>query len=136
MAYENSNFSITARAASAINAHQPVAYVGAVTPGSAVDELVVPVGSLNIDVLGVSRATVATVGMPVTIDLPPGLVKVIAAASLGAGSRVAVGSTNGRLVPVALGAVASQVKHSVGVAVLNASDGDIFTVLLKPEQIV
>lgn len=138
MAFENSNFSKTYRAASAVNAGQPVVLLGALTPGSALDETVVPAGSWNLDVLGVARATVATVGMPVTVDLAPGFVKAIAAASLGAGARVAVGSTNGRLVPVApafTGSTAA-VKAVVGVAEVNAVDGDIFTVLLKPEQII
>ncbi len=136
MAFENSNFAHSFRAASAINAHQPVALVGAVNPASAGDLLVQPVGSLNEDVLGVARATVATAGLPVTVDLPPGFVKVIAAASLGAGARVVVGSTNGRMAPVALGSVASTVRNSVGIAVANAADADIFTILLKPEQVV
>jgi Uncharacterized conserved protein (DUF2190) len=135
MAWENSNFAVTARAASAVRAHEPVALLGAVSAASAQDEVIVPVGSVNLDVFGVARAS-AAVGQPVTVDLTPGFVKAIAAASLGAGARVAVGSTNGRLIPLPLGAVASQVKFSVGVAMQSAVDADIFTVFLKPEQIV
>ena len=56
MAFENSNFSHTCRAASAVNAGQPVALVGAVAAGSALDETVVPAGSLNLDVFAPVRA--------------------------------------------------------------------------------
>jgi len=137
MAFENSNFSKTYKAASAVNAHQPVMMLGALTPGSAVNETVVPAGSWNLDVLGVARAT-APAGGAVTVDLPPGFVKVIAAASLGAGARVAVGSSNGRLVPAALAFTGSTaaVKAAVGIAETSAVDGDIFSIQLKPEVII
>jgi len=137
MAFENSNFAKSYKAASAVNAGQPVMLLGALTPGSAVNETIVPAGSSNLDVLGVARASVAA-GGAVDVDLPPGFVKVIAAASLGAGARVAVGSTNGRVVPAALafsGSTAA-VKAVVGIAETSAVDGDIFTIQLRPEQII
>lgn len=143
MAFENCQFSLTAFAASAINAGQPVALVGAVTPGSALSETVVPAGSVNVDVFGVARAT-AAVGGAVDVDLA-GVVKAIAAASIGAGARVVVGTTTGRLVPLipsglstSLGSAlgAQGLRFAVGVALVSAVDADIFTILLKPEQVV
>lgn len=135
MAFERAVRSKTYLAASAINAFQPVSFLGALTPGSARDETVVPQASFNIDVLGVARATVATPGLPVQVDLD-GWTKVLAAASIGAGSRIVVGSTNGVVILSAVGTVASQIKYSIGTAEVSAVTGDLFAIKLKPEQIV
>lgn len=137
MAFEKSWHAKTYRAASVINAGQPVAMLGALTPASALDETIVPAGSVNVAVLGVARATVATVGMPVDVDLG-GYVKAIAGASLGAGAYVGVGCVNGILVPMAASFAATQMalRYVVGVAEVNAVAADIFTVRLAPAQII
>jgi hypothetical protein len=60
-----------------------------------------------------------------------GVTKAIAAASLGAGARVAVGSTNGVLIPIGASNIASSangsgLRYVVGRALKNAVAGDVF----------
>jgi hypothetical protein len=137
MAFEHVILSKTYLVASAVNFGQPVALLGQVTPGSARDEAIHPAASLNIHVLGVARATCATPGLPVEVALD-GFVKVVACGSLGAGAIVGVGSTNGRLIPQvpSAAATAMAVRWIVGTAETAAADAGIFTVRLKPDQIV
>lgn len=144
MAFENHRSVLTGLAASVINAGQPVALVGAVTPASSRDEVVIPAASLNIDVFGVARSTQPTYGFPVDIVVE-GVVKCVAAASLGAGVRVAVGSTNGKLIPLhpsgpidtaTTPVVAQPPRFVVGRALTAAVAGDTFSVLLDPSQII
>lgn len=135
MAFEKRQESLSFIAASAVNMGQPVALLGAVTPGSAVDLKVVPAASLNIDAIGIARATQATVGLPVQVVVQ-GVAKVLAGASIGQGARIAVGSTNGVVAQSALGAVASNVKFAVGRALVNAAAGDYFSIWVHAEQIV
>jgi hypothetical protein len=109
------------QAASAISAYVPVR-----TSASAADQ-VLSAASSAVRVLGVSIATAASPGDPVAVQVD-GVAKCIAAASIGNGALLAVGSTNGRLIPVASGS-AVQV---VGESQTPAADGDVFSVLLKP----
>lgn len=119
-------------AASAIGAYLPVR---GLEGASSVDERVIAAASLNEFAVGLTIATVATAGDPAQVAFG-GRAKAIAGASLGAFAPVAVGSTNGILVPVARGAVASAVKNQVGIALQSAVAGDVFTVLVKPAQVV
>lgn len=131
MSFYNHGDPIPAVAASAIGAFVPVR-----AASSPAGELrVVLAASLNEDVLGMTIATAASPGDPINV-IGGGWAKGRACASLGAGARVVVGSTNGRLAPAALGAVASNVKNQVGRAMVNAVDADFFAVLIEPQQIV
>ena len=129
MAFENSNFSKTYRAASVIAQYQPVAMLGAVTAASALDETVVPVITNTVAFLGVARAS-AAIGAAVDVDLAPGFVKVVAAASIGAGAPV--GNNNGATYAVVPIAAASIGAKALGFAEVNAAAGDVFTVRLDP----
>jgi hypothetical protein len=126
------------RAASAIAQYVPVRLVGdQVTPGSALSETVVRAGSSNEDVLGMTEATVASPGGEVQVTFF-GITKGVAGASLGAGARLQVGSTNGILIPfIPTGAAASGPSRSyvVGRSLRNAVVGDIFSFVVDPEQI-
>lgn len=100
----------------------------------------VPAASINDVVLGLVQATIGTYGLAETVQVA-GVAKAIAAASLGPGALVAVGSSNGRLIPIAAsGGPASAnlvaVRYTVGVSEEAAVDGGIFSVLLDPAQVV
>ena len=120
------------KAASAVAQWVPV--IG-LEGSSSIDETVIPAGSVNQFAVGLSIATVASPGDEIAV-VTSGRAKAIAAASLGAFTPVVVGSTNGHLIPAARGAVASQVKNQVGISLHAAADGDVFTILVRPEQIV
>lgn len=142
MAYERSWHAKSYKAASAINAGQAVAYLGALTPGSTLDETVVPCPSFNIYAIGVARATVATPGLPVDVDLS-GYVKMIAAASMAPGAFVAVGSTNGVVIQIKASNIASAadgvgagLRFILGYAETAAVAADIFTVRLNPSLLI
>lgn len=124
------------KAASAIAQYVPVMFL----PGaSALTEVVQRAGSINDDVFGMTIATIASPGDEVAVAFG-GQVKAVAGASLGAGARVGVGSTNGILIPITPSGAASvaayPLRYVVGRAVKNAAAGDIFTIVLQPEQIV
>ena len=108
-------------AASAIRAGEPVR-----SSASANNE-VLPVGTANVRVLGIARATAATAGDAVLIDTE-GVVISRAIASLGPGTLLSIGSTNGRL------GIAASGQQIVGESQVAAADGDYFSVLLKPSQ--
>lgn len=114
------------RVASAVNQGQPVRSSASQT------DYVLPAATSNVRVLGVALATGATPGDGVTVQTE-GIAICQAAASIGAGAQVIVGSTNGRLAP--LGAAASapipQGLNVVGESVNAAADGDYFSVLLR-----
>lgn len=132
---ESQSESLAFIAASAVNAGQPVALVGAVNAASAQDLKVIPAASCNIDAIGIARATQATVGLPVKVVVR-GVTKALAGASIGMGARVIVGSTNGVVAVGTLNAVASNVRFQIGRALVNAASGDLFSVWLQPDQIV
>lgn len=114
-------------AASAIGAYLPVR-----GNPSAANE-VTAAASVNQRVLGMTIATSATYQTGCAVQAE-GVAKAIAAASVGPNALVAVGSTNGRLVPVAAAPSAPipQGVHIVGESVNGAADGEIFSVLLRP----
>src|SRR5689334_13158057 len=119
MAFENSNFSKTYRAASAIAQYAPVSLVGAVNAASAIDETVIPTASAISPYLGVARAS-AAVGAAVTVDLMPGFVKCVAAASLGQGAWVGVQPGSYALIPVAAASIGAK---ALGQAETSAAAG-------------
>lgn len=122
------------KAASGIAMFVPVAFL---ISGSALSETVMRAGSVNDDVFGMTIATIASPGDEVAVAVY-GEVKGIAGASLGAGARVGVGSTNGILIPLAAsaGAAPTAARYVVGRAVKNAAAGDTFPVLLGCEQFI
>ncbi len=141
MAHNVEGFRIPMKAASAISQYVPVTPLPA---ASALSETVYAAGSVNDMPLGFTTATVASPGDPVSVQFS-GVVKGVAGASLGAGAPVAVGSTNGILIPLlpsglstALGSAigAAELRWSVGVALKNAVAADLFPVLLKAAQII
>ena len=140
MAYTGDQLTHSFRFASAMGAYLPVFAPIA----SSRDEVVVPAASLNHDIIGITRATVGTYNEAAAVVVG-GVAKAIAAASLGAGARVAIGSTNGRLIPItpsgistALGSAlgAAGARFVVGRALHAAADGGIFSVLVAPEQVI
>ena len=132
MAFEQSWHSKTYRAASVVAQYQPVALLGAVTAGSALDETVVPVITNTVAFLGVARAS-AAIGGEVDVDTA-GYCKVVAAASLGAGAFV--GNNNGAtyaVVPIAAASIGAKV---LGQAEQNAAAGDVFTIRINPAAFI
>jgi hypothetical protein len=97
--------------------------------GSSLSETVRQSASLNDLQFGITRATVAP-RESISYFAPGGVGKAIACASLGAGALVTVGSTNGKLVPIA--ASSGIYAWAVGVAVHNAQPNDIFAVYISP----
>lgn len=132
MAHYGDQEQYTVKAASALGAYLPVRGLDG---ASSIDETVISAASFNEFAIGLTIATVATAGDPAQVAFG-GKAKGIAGASLGAFSPVAVGSTNGVLIPIARGAVASQVKNQVGISVQSAVAGDVFTLLILPAQVV
>lgn len=132
MAHENVSRGEPFKAASAIMQWVPV--IG-LEGTSSIDETVIRAGSTNQYPIGMTIASVASPGDPVTVVIE-GRTKGIAGASLGAFTPVGVGSTNGILIPLARGAVASNILNQVGISMQAALVGDIFTILVKPGQII
>jgi hypothetical protein len=129
MAHDQEGPRLPAKAASAIAQYVPVTGVPA---GSSLSETVYRAGSVNDFPLGFTTATVASPGDEVSIQ-NGGVTKGVAGASMGAWTPVAVGSTNGILIPLvpsglstALGSAigAQGVRWSVGVTTKNAVAGD------------
>lgn len=130
--------------ASAIRAYVPIAFVVA-GAGSQVSETVLPAGSVNDYPFGITSATVATAGDPVSYWQHGDIAKCIAGASIGAGALVGIGSTNGILIVVApsglstaLGSAvgANGLRYAVGVALKNAAAADKFPVSIRPQQVI
>lgn len=109
---------------------------------SSADETVIRAGSTNQFPIGMTIATVASPGDPVTV-ITGGKTKGIAGASLGAFTPVGVGSTNGILIPLtrysasyaASNTALAQISQ-VGIAMQSAAAGDVFTILVKPAQVL
>jgi hypothetical protein len=130
------------KAASAISQYVPV---GPLVAGSELDETVIRAGSYNVLPIGMTIATVPTYGQPVAAEARRGYVtKGIAAASLGAFSPIAVGSTNGHLIPLCPSGLTAHiasagdvpVRYIVGYAQESAADGDVIRIVFDPQQIL
>lgn len=142
MAHNQSEGRPALKAASGIGQYVPVSFLEG---GSALSETIIRSGSQNNYPFGITLATAASPGDPVTVAALGEVTKGIAGASLGAGAPVVVGSTNGILIPLlpsglstALGSAigAAGVRWSVGVALKNAAAGDYFPVLINPGQLI
>lgn len=142
MAHSQLEGRVPLKAASAIKAYVPVKFPD---PASALSETVFAAGTWQDFAIGITSATVASPGDPVSYWQHGDVAKCIAGASLGAGAHVSLGSTNGVLAPLlasglstALGSAvgAAGVRWSVGVALKNAAPGDFFPVLIQLRQII
>lgn len=111
--------------------------VGFLQGGSALTETVVAQATWNLPPWAISAATVITPGDPIEVFQQGDVGKGIAGASLGAGTPVGVGSTNGVLAPLAVAAAGASgpARFAIGVALQNAAIGDIFSVYINPVQI-
>lgn len=129
MAHYNHEDVYPGKAASAMAQWVPVTLVG--------DETVRTTASLNELSIGFTIASVASPNDSVAF-VTDGKCKAVAAASLGAGARLAVGSTNGVLIPLAAsaGAAPTAVRYVAAIAMQAAQPGDVFTVLVDPDEII
>jgi hypothetical protein len=139
MAHKVDGLNLPFVAASTIRQYVPVMFLPG---GSALSETVQAAASFNSDAFGFTIATVGTYGQEVAVAVD-GVTKAIAGASLGAGCNLGVGSTNGILVPIVASNLASAadgvgagLRYKVGRALKNAAAGDVFPVLIDPDQIV
>jgi hypothetical protein len=89
--------------------------------------MVAPVATAADEPCGVVEATYLS-GETVALYEELQYVKVNAAASVGVGARLIVGSTNGRLVP---GGITASGHFSPGVSVTEARDGETFTMYVR-----
>lgn len=108
------------------------------------DEVVLPANSIAQDIVGLTIATVATPGDPAAVVVS-GRAKAVCAASVGAGARVGIASTNGGLGPLvpsglstALGSAlgAGGLRFAVGRTLKSYAPGEVMTVLLNPQQVI
>ena len=123
-------YTFSAKAASAI-----AQYV-AVCLDSATNNQVLLASSSGLDAVGIVTATTATYGQLTSVTVT-GEEKALCVASLGAGCRVAVASTNGGLgpiIPTGPAASGAARTYQLGWARIAAAPGDIFTVILDPGQ--
>ena len=116
-------------AASQINQWVPVRGLGT---ASSRDEYVMAYGGSANAVIGMSIATVASPGEPVAV-VTAGRAKGIAAGSVGAWSPLGQ-NASGLLAPLVAGAAASVLQQQVGISVEAAAAGQIFTILVSPQQ--
>lgn len=123
------------KAASAMGAYRPITFLAG---GSALSETIIPAGSFNDFQFGLTSATVASPGDPISWWQPGDVGKGIAGASMGAGAFVSIGSTNGILIPQvpSAAATAMALRWTVGIVLKNAVAGDFIPVFIKPDQIV
>lgn len=135
MAHTQLQGRVPLKAASAMRAYVPITFL---PPGSSLSETVIAAGSLNDFQFGLSAATVASPGDPLTWWQTGDVGKGIAGASMGAGAIVGIGSTNGILIPQAASAAATAMalRWTVGVVLKNAAAGDLIPVYVKPDQII
>lgn len=126
MAYEVGEFAISGRAASNINAGMPITLVGAVTPGSALND-VYQHATLAKLIVGVARAT-ALAGKAVDVQIH-GVVKVKAGASVGPGQPIGPVSGGSNPALLTLGSVPVA---GVGISLTGGAAGEFISVLLRP----
>lgn len=136
MAHHMDRYNLPLKAASAIAQNVPVTFLAA---GSAANETVVRAGSINDDVIGMSIASIAA-GQEAAVAFY-GVTKGIAGASLGAGARLGVGSTNGILIPLTASNIASAangtgLRYTVGRSLKNAAAGDVIPIVIDQNQII
>lgn len=127
-AFELHRSGFPALAASALSAGQLVSHDTGDT-----QRQVVPIATVNVEPLGVALASAANPGDAVTVMDRGSVVKVLAAASLGAGADVGnVGATT------SLGLVAGAsgvVKWAAGKSMTAAAAGEVFSFYVNPRQL-
>ena len=134
MAWKNEGLILPKIAASAIGQ-----YV-CVQNDTTTDSQVIVAGSSNVDVTGVSQASVPTYGMSIGIQVEK-VSKVLVAASVGAGVRVMVASANGGVGPAAFPAAAPSGSagaraYSVGIIQEARGAGEYGSVHIDPRELV
>lgn len=109
-----------------------------------VDDQVFPAGSVGQEVIGVSIASVPTAAYAVAVAVS-GDVKMLVAASIGAGARAAVASTNGAIGPISASGLATALgsalgaggaKFSIGWVWEARAAGEYATVHIDPRQVI
>lgn len=119
---------IGAKAASAMSVGQVVGY-----DAGDVSFQVVPIATINVEPVGVALASVVNPGDAVTVIDRGNVIKVLAAASLGAGQNIGV---VGATTSLGLAAAASGVvKWAVGVSLSAAAAGETFSLHVNPKQL-
>jgi hypothetical protein len=124
-------------AASAINDRQAVQLTA-----SALERQVLPIATVNVEPYGIAMASAGAAGASTNPQLTPAcpviddgnIVKVTAAASLGVGADIVVGSTNGGFAPASAGA-SGILMWRVGKSLSAANAGEVFSLHVKPRQI-
>lgn len=128
MAYELIRHAYPGIAASQITAQQVVAKAAGST-----ERGVHPVATSNVEPFGVALHTASSVGDPVTIHARDNVVKVRAAASLGAGALIGVAAGTSSLAPIA--GASGSVAFAVGRSENAAAAGEIFSLYVNPRQL-
>lgn len=117
------------KVASNVARRTPVRIVGSNLP------LVVPCASLNEEPKGMVR-TAGSVGDQVVIYKDTNVVKAVAGASVGVEAEVAVGSSNGALIPLGAASLfAASGHYAVGVSKTPAAAGETFSVEIKIRKV-
>jgi hypothetical protein len=127
-AFEQHRTAISALAASAMSVGQLVTYDVGDT-----QRQVVPVSTVNVEPLGIALASAVNPGDGVTVLDRGNIVKVLAAASLGAGADVGVVGATTSLGLVA--AASGVVKWAAGKSETAAAAGEVFSFLINPRQV-
>lgn len=95
--------------------------------------LALKAGSNNVRPFGVTGAGTALAGEAVTVYEDTNIVKVIAAASVGAGAEVGVASDNGAVGPVAQ--ASGTLRWALGLTVADAGAGEVLSVYVRPRAV-
>jgi hypothetical protein len=134
MSFTRVTDALSLTAASAVRQYVPVTLSGA--------EKVIPVGSVGQRVIGVTLASAAANGVVAVAHRPGDVVKCLAVATVTAGQRVAIASTNGGVGPIVASGIASGApaaappRYAIGDSLVAAVAGDYFAVRLDPSQII
>jgi hypothetical protein len=95
---------------------------------------VLPIASSNIEPLGITVATAAAAGQAVAVWDRANVVKVLAAASIGAGANVGVVGATTSLGLIAAGA-SGAVVWAIGKSMTAAAAGEVFSFYINPRQL-
>lgn len=96
--------------------------------------LAFPVATSNDRPAGANQAATCLSGEQVVVQGPGNIIKLRAAASVGAGAEVMVASTNGALGPAGANLIAASGHWAVGVAHSPAAAGELFSVEILPRK--
>lgn len=113
------------KAASLILPFQPVRLSASVAGA------VIPAATHNVEAHGINGNATRAVGDAITVYGENSVVEAVAGASLGPGTDVAVGSTNGVLAPVA--AASGVIRNRLGKSLEGAAAGEKFSIYVRPD---